>query len=722
MGPQEWLDKACQAEYVVLDVENRYYASRTRHDMPDLPDGRPFAVALQEWEIERSPTGKVKDGEVKYKWQLSDELLRHVRTWDGYMFAIGFAANGLPDLVWSELNGGHVGRAEIAAFILALIRSAPTVAHNSAHDVRIIKKNFNIPFSEYRMMHDSMLLHNVLHSEMKHDLNHLSSIYSTQNRHKFLGTHSEIYLQGDVRTTLEVWYNLLAEANRDPQSWKIYLELQLPMLPHILKAHETGVRINRPFMGKMQTELEAQREKAQHVANTFVAGFNSGNMVPDPDRTINLNSSPQKSTWIYGHCGLKLPGLRKGKSGAYPLRKDQVAALQDTFFFRDDNDTFESRLANGGHPLVESIAAFTQADKFLSSYITPFDFTERMYPNFKLHGQATGRWSTTGPNLPGMNKKLKPIIIPDEGEVWVGGDWSNAELRIMAELSGDELLKRGFREGWDLHSMHCAQAFGWDSPRGRYEWAKALRKIDDELPWEEFDYVRNGDWWGRVAPNMWKKEKVEPEFDWVRWIVEGGPQPGWLADDDLFRRFCKILVFRLAYGGSPKTASKIPGATSLGLVPARLVQASNDLIAAHLCWQEYWDDMGTKAIEQRIVRNPNGRARRLMDKDPNARFRKGVNFPIQSWVSDLLNRTLIRILDACPWARLVYTCHDSFYVGAPMERCDELAEVVIEAAEAPLRDDFFIPFDMERITYDEDSQVRTLEGWEDGQWEAKKAA
>ena len=709
MSIRNLLEGYKEAEWVVVDCETFFYASRTKNDMPDLPTGETFNNALRAWEKEIGH-------EVKYKWHLSDVLREHVRAWDGYCFAVGFGAIGVEPVIWTELNESCVSRQDVGGFLLGVLRSSPVVMHNSAFDTRILKKNFGIPISEYRELHDSMLLHNVLYSEMKHDLNHLSAIYSSQNRHKFLGTHSETYLLGDVVTTLEVWYNLLGVAKKDPQSWKIYTELQLPMLPHILKAHERGIRINKPFHAKMEKTLERQREIAQETANDFVGSFVlDGDTEPDSERTINLNSSPQKSKWVYGHCGLKIPGLRKGKSGAYPLRKDQVSTLQDMFFIRDDDDTFESRLKNGGHPLVESIAEYTQADKFLSSFITPYHGTDRMYPNFKLHGQATGRWSTTGPNLPGMNKALKPLCIPDIGEDWVGGDWSNAELRIMGELSNDPLFKKGFSLGWDLHSMHASQAFGWDSPKGRWEWAVQAGKIARDT-WEDFKDTERGEWWGCVPPGEWKDTRIPADHDWLEWILSGGPQPGWLADEDLFRRFCKILVFRLCYGGSPKTASKIPGALSLGLIPSRLVEASNMLIAAHPSWTDYWEDMGGKAIRDRIVRNPNGRARRLMDKDENSRFRKGVNFPIQSWVSDLLNRTLIGILDECPWARLCYTCHDSFYVGCPKDHTEELAEVVMRHATTPLRDDFFIPFDMEKITYDEDTQVRTVWDWKGDQW------
>lgn len=741
--PWHWLDEAVKQDFVVLDVENFFWATRNQNDLPLMPCGRRFKDVQEQWEKERGG-GKQANGQVKYKYHLSPELLLHVDTWENYCFAIGFQAPKLPALVWSEMHPHHVHREELAHFILHLVRRVPIVAHNSAHDIRIIKHNFGIPFEEYLRVEDSMLLHNVLYSELPHTLNFCSSVYSTMNQHKDLGTHSKVYLHGDVRATAEVWWNLNKEAERDPQSKKIYDTLQRPMLPILLESHLEGMRINKPFMQRMQHTLEEKRQWAMQVANEYVQGFSKpggrrkklvpaddttgayeaaiadGQIDPDPSRTINMNSPKQMNEWVYGHAGLKIKGLRKSKkSGLYPLGKDQIAILQDQFVPRDDKeDTFETRLEMGGHPLIEAKAEFTQADKFLSGYINPYLESDRVYPQFKLHGQATGRWSTTAPNIPGLNKALKPLYIPDVGHCWVGGDWSNAELRIMAEVSQDELLQRGFAEGWDLHSMHASQAFGWDSPKGRFEWAKQFRKV--EGTWDEFkegrEFRRGNGWWGVVAPTDWKDVTIPADHDWIEWISEGGPQPGWMGDKDLFRRFTKILVFRLMYGGGVDSAAQIPGAKSLGLPEKRLVQASKDLIGAHLCWEEYWNDVGGQAKKEKIVRNHNGRARRLMSTRESNRFREGVNFPIQSWVSDLLNRTLLEVKDRAPWAVMKYTIHDSFYFQCPLDKREELAHIVKEAAELPLRGQFTIPFDMDTIAYDEREEKRVIHNWKDDQW------
>jgi DNA polymerase I-like protein with 3'-5' exonuclease and polymerase domains len=689
------LEKAIQTDFVVLDVENYYYNTEKDCDLPPMPAGQD----REEW----------------------------IARWDDYCYAIGFQAPGLPTLVWSELTERHASRGYMGQFLRRLVSSVPIVAHNSAHDVRIITLNWGIQFDEFLRVEDSMLLHNVLWSELPHTLNFCSSLYSTQNRHKQLGTHSVKYLQGDVWTTAEVWHNLKFEVSRDPQSWRIYDEFQRPILKLTHEAHIKGIRLDQNYMRMLATKLERTCEQAQEVADKFVQEFTrkekrnrtTGALIyeaveADPERTINMNSPKQVNQWLFDYCGLKIKGMRKSpKSGMYPTGKDVIAALQDQFVPREDNDTLEGRIEEGGHPLVEAKGAFTQNNKFLTSYIRPYLGKERCYPQFKLHGQATGRWSTTGPNIPGMNGLLKPMIIPDVDEVWVGGDWSNAELRIMAEISDDELLKRGFAEGWDLHSMHCAQAFGWDSPKGRVDWALYKGKIKGSWnDWKDREFVRNG-WWGRVDPggdHGWKEVKVPEDFPWEQWVLEGGPQPGWAGDKDLFRRFCKILVFRLMYGGSTKSAGDIPGAVSLGLPKNRLVQASKDLILAHPCWQEYWDEYGKQAIELGIVRNWEGRARRLMSTRDANRFREGVNFPIQSTVSDLLNRTLKRVKERAPWAILKFTIHDSFYFGCHVSKRKELEVIVQETAEEPLRaNGFFIPFDGEVIGYDEDNKKRWYE-------------
>ena len=689
MTPEEWLEAAVKTPWVVLDVENYFWENAKSNDLPPKLEG-------------------VSDAE-------------HIARFDNYCYAIGFQAPGLPSLVWSELSGNAISRVDIGSFIRRLVNRVPIVAHNSTHDTRIIEVNWGIKHGDYLRVEDSMLLHNVLWPELPHSLNFCSSIYSSQNRHKQLGTHSTLYLQGDVWTTAEVWHNLVAEAEKDPQSFNIYKEYQQPLLGIIHEAHMTGIRLDQHYMGELAVKLEAQCEQSQQVADKYVSEFSRPERLQqtakgailhpaieaDPERTINLNSPKQVNLWMFEHAGLTLKGLRRNKkSRMFPTGKDVIAGLQDKFVPREDSDTLEGRLADGGHPLVEAKAGFTQANKFLTSYIWPYLGKERCYPQFRLHGQATGRQSTVNPNVPGMNKLLKPMLIPDIGEVWIGGDWSNAELRIMAEICQDEALQHGFREGWDLHSMHVSQAFGWDSPKGRVEWAKFRRKIEGDWDdWKDREFTRNG-WWGRVSPQTWKSTEVPEDFPWEQWVLEGGPQPGWAGDKDLFRRFCKILVFRLMYGGSTKAAGDIPGAVSLGLPTQRLVQASKDLILAHPSWQEYWDDVGDQAKTARIVRNWQGRARRLMSTRAQNRFREGVNFPIQSTVSDLLNQTLRIVKQRAPWSVFKFSIHDSFYFGCHYKRKDELTKIVKECAEMKIRGDFYIPFDAEMIAYDEVNRKR----------------
>jgi len=681
MNHNEWLEAAIKTEFVVVDVENFYYNTDKDCDIPPCPAGRDPL----EWREEKSD----------------------------YCYAVGFqASEGLPTLIWSEMEENSLSRIELSEWLLLLVRSVPIVCHNSAHDTRIITKNFGVGIDEYLQLEDTMLMHNILWSEFPHTLNFCQSLYGSQNRHKDLGTHSVQYLQGDVWETMIIHHTLKQEMAKDPESEKVYRELQVPLLPITHEAHIAGIRLDQDFISDLSVKLEKQREDAVQVANKFVQDYEGPekrgleSLKPDAGRKINLNSPKQLNEWVYQREGMKVKYVKKGKSGMYPLGKDQIATLQEQRLPREDDDTFESRLANGGHPLIEAKAAFTQADRFLSGYIRPNVGRDRCYPQFKLHGQATGRWSTTGPNIPGMNKALKPMLIPDVGCVWIGGDWSNAELRIMAEITQDEALLRGFEQGWDLHSMHTAQAFGWDNPRGRYEWALFRNKIKG--PWEDYKELpfKRGGWWGRVAPGEWKEVAVSEDFPWEQWLIEGGPQPGWIGDKDLFRRFSKILVFRLMYGGSPKAAGDIPGAVSLGVPTGKLVQSSRELILAHPSWQDYWDEVGGIARKECVVRNWMGRKRRLMSTREQNRFREGVNFPIQSTVSDLLNRTLKMIKERAPWCRLMFTIHDSFFMQCKEEKAEELTKIVEECAEYPLKGNFFIPFDIERIEYDEVKKKR----------------
>jgi len=232
----------------------------------------------------------------------------------------------------------------------------------------------------------------------------------------------------------------------------------------------------------------------------------------------------------------------------------------------------------------------------------PFGVAERLSPSVKIFAQDTGRWSQTGPPMAQLPVKMRKIIGVDAGWSQVGYDLSNAELRIVAELSGDDMFLAAFAQGWDLHTLNACELFGMDYPPSRL------------------------------------KNDIHTSEICAEWRIKYD----WQGEDDARRKFGKIFNFRTLYGGSPKTAYQIPGAGKLGLSRSELEQSGYRWLAAHPKLTGFWEHHGIEAQQRFCTRNAYGRRRVLCSQDDLSRWREGVNHPVQSFVSDLVNEIVVQ--------------------------------------------------------------------------------
>lgn len=271
----------------------------------------------------------------------------------------------------------------------------------------------------------------------------------------------------------------------------------------------------------------------------------------------------------------------------------------------------------------------------------PFGIVERYSPSVKLFSIESGRWSQTSPPDATLPVKMRKIKGVDPGWPQLGYDLSNAELRILGVMSGDEVFLEAFRLGWDLHTLGACELFGLDYPPLR---GKECHTNEICAAWRS--------------------------------------QYAWTGDEDPRRKFSKIFGFRVAYGGDPKGGWKIPGAKKLGLTRPELEQAGYRWLAAHPKLNAFWDRFGTEAMEKFCVRNAFGRRRILCSQDDQARRREGINHPIQSFVSDLINQIVVETYyGLCPNVRLVGQMHDAIVWAFPDEHFERCAQLALEIAE-----------------------------------------
>lgn len=505
--------------------------------------------------------------------------------------------------------------------LLIEIGQRPVVIQNCDGDIRKLRANaFPIlgPAQFFRL-EDTMLAHAVLHSEEDHDLGYLVAQTGKLPDYKHLRKVApKEYNATDLVGTVLAWKHLIApQLAVDVQAEFIYRTQSLPFVWLAIEGEEAGIAVAQDGTPmRLYDKFDTKRRQARLLLQAY-AGW-----------PISISSPDQYKHFIYN---IEEFPIQRGKSaewgeeGSATADKEALAVLRrsvGTEWDEGEQPTLEQAYDNilaGGNVALEAKYLFTGAQQAVTHYVIPCLVTEgekekkrvvgvrtRIYPECRQHVQSSGRHSYVGPALQQMKDELLDLISPDPGHCWVGHDWKQIEVRILAYEANDVVYIEIFTRGGDIHEENVRAIFGA---------AKATK------------------------------------------VVEG-----------IRRGFIKRYVFRLHYRGKPENAGDIPGTKALGLDVPGLVAASERYLLAHPALPVYWRQIEDEAERTRCVRTFMGRPRRLTSPWPNARKREAANQPMQGGVADIYITTALKVKQAAPWARLVFGAHDAHWWQVPIER------------------------------------------------------
>lgn len=244
----------------------------------------------------------------------------------------------------------------------------------------------------------------------------------------------------------EVAYNphvplaaLVERLEQDPALWKLYQEVELPLVPVLREMERAGVRIDVAKLHEAEQTLGA--ELAQREQEIYRMA----------DTVFNINSPKQVGDVLFE--GLRLdPKAKKSSRGQYSTSEEVLQNLKDK------------------HPIVSAILDYRELKKLISTYIAALPTyinpaTGKIHTTYNQTVTATGRLSSSNPNLQNLpirsarGRFIREAVIPDEGCMFLSADYSQIELRLLAHLSQDEHLLQAFREGQDIHVATAAKIF-----------------------------------------------------------------------------------------------------------------------------------------------------------------------------------------------------------------------------------------------------------------------
>lgn len=329
----------------------------------------------------------------------------------------------------------------------------PKLGQNGKYDIEVLARH-GIAVQGYD--EDTLLASFVLDAGLnRHDMDALAERhlgYSTIKYEEVCGkgakqiTFDQVdierataYAAEDADVTLRLHRVLKPRLEAEPGLLSVYREIELPLVPVLARMERTGVRIDVAEL-KRQSADHAKRLHAIEQEAFAIAG-----------RSFNLDSPKQLQALLFDE--LKLPALVKTPTGQPSTNEEALDAIADQ------------------HELPRLILEHRSLAKLKSTYTDKLPEsvnpeTGRVHTRYNQSGAATGRLSSTDPNLQNIpirtteGRRIRAAFVAPEGRRILACDYSQIELRIMAHLSEDPGLLRAFAEGLDVHKATAAEVFG----------------------------------------------------------------------------------------------------------------------------------------------------------------------------------------------------------------------------------------------------------------------
>jgi DNA polymerase-1 len=377
----------------------------------------------------------------------------------------------------------------------------------------------------------------------------------------------------------------------------VYARIEMPLVPVLARMERVGIRVAPDELGKLSGEMEARIDRLTAEIHALAK------------HPFNINSPQQLGKVLFEEMGLAAPPKR-GKSKSVSTAADVLEELA------------------AEHEIAGKVLEYRQLTKLKGTYVDALPQlisaeTGRLHTNLNQTGAATGRLSSSNPNLQNipirtkLGREIRAAFVPRDGWKLIVADYSQIELRLLAHMSGDPVLVEAFRNGEDIHTRTAAEVFG-------------------------------------VAPLM-----VTPEL----------------------RRNAKAVNFGIIYGLSAFGLS-----AQLGIPRQEAERYIQGYFERYRGVKAFIERAIAEVRESGISRTLFGRLRPIPDinsRNPNARGfaeRTAVNTPLQGTAADLIKLAMIKIDGALSEGgyrtAMLLQVHDELLFEAPPDEVDAVAALV----------------------------------------------
>ncbi len=279
---------------------------------------------------------------------------------------------------------------------------------------------------------DIPLAHYLLQPELRHDIPTLAEVYL----HRLLPDNDT---GAAARAILDLSDVLMKELD-DAGLRRLYDGMELPLLPVLAEMEYAGVAIDVPALDAaaedMRSRIAALEQEIYALAGT----------------EFNIGSPSQVGEVLFDRLKLDAKA-KKTKSGQYSTTEEILQKLVPL------------------HPVVGKILKHRSLRKLLSTYLTALPqainpATGRVHTTYNQTVTATGRISSSNPNLQNIpvrddeGREIRRAFIASEGRQFLSADYSQIELRLVADFAGEQTMTEAFREGKDIHAITASRIYG----------------------------------------------------------------------------------------------------------------------------------------------------------------------------------------------------------------------------------------------------------------------
>lgn len=319
-------------------------------------------------------------------------------------------------------------------------------------DVKFISYNFktllNLGFTFKSMYMDMMIAYHLISSQTKMDVFIPITEYSNVDAKDFKTTfgkaHIETLLVGEFAGYLsKIGLGILAiydEINHilhKEELYDILIQNEMPLIPVLSLMERKGIKIDVSYFKNYSSELEKELAKIEKA------------IYEEAGEEFNINSPKQLGDILF--VKMNLPSGKKTKTGY----STDVMVLED--------------LESYGYNIARLLLDYRKLNKLKTTYVDTLpnlvDSNSRIHTSFNQIGTATGRLSSSDPNLQNIpvktddGIKIREGFVAEEGKVLMSIDYSQVELRVLTSMSKDENLIEAYREEKDLHDLTARRIF-----------------------------------------------------------------------------------------------------------------------------------------------------------------------------------------------------------------------------------------------------------------------